>query len=126
MRRTAWLAAGLAAAAATDRAYAWALRPWHLRWGATDEEVSRAMPGDDQVDRPVLVSTRAVTVDAEPAAIWPWLAQMGAGRGGLYSYDSSIASSASSTRPAPGRSCPSGRACTPATPSPSAADRAGR
>ena len=34
-----------------------------------------------------IVSTRAITVDAPPSAIWPWLVQMGPGRGGAYTYD---------------------------------------
>lgn len=59
------------------------LRSLHLRWGATAEEVARAMPGD--LARPG--STRAITIDASPSAIWPWLAQWGQGRGGWYSYD---------------------------------------
>jgi hypothetical protein len=57
------------------------------RWGATDEEVARAMAGDDLVPDAAHVSTRAITVRARPGEIWPWLAQMGKGRGGLYSLD---------------------------------------
>ena len=34
-----------------------------------------------------IVSTRAVRIEAPPEAVWPWLAQMGSGRGGLYTYD---------------------------------------
>ena len=60
-----------------------ALRPWHLRWGATDEEVSQALPGDLDGRR----WTRAITVEATPEEIWPWLVQWGQGRGGWYSYD---------------------------------------
>jgi hypothetical protein len=63
------------------------LRPWHLRWGASQEEVEAAMPGDELIAEPTLVSTRAVTIDASPDAVWPWLAQIGQGRGGFYSYD---------------------------------------
>lgn len=63
------------------------IRPWHLRWGAMDHEVQRAMPGDDLVPHPHLVATRAVTVNAPAAAIWPWLIQMGYRRAGWYSYD---------------------------------------
>ena len=63
------------------------LRARYNRWGATDEECSTAMPGDELVPDPVLTSTRAVTVAAPPGAVWPWLAQIGQGRGGLYSYD---------------------------------------
>lgn len=63
------------------------IRPWHLRWGATDEEVERPMPGDDQVPHPMLESTRAITIGASAAEIWPWLIQMGYRRAGWYSYD---------------------------------------
>ena len=64
-----------------------ALRHRELRWGATDEEVRAELPGDWIIPSPVWQSTRAITVDAPPSAIWPWLVQMGQGRGGLYSYD---------------------------------------
>jgi hypothetical protein len=67
--------------------YGVVIGPWQRRWGATDEEVARAMPGDDLVSNPLEVTTRAVTVNAPPADIWPWLVQMGNNRGGLYSYD---------------------------------------
>lgn len=45
------------------------------------------MPGDGLVPEPDLLSTRAITINAPPGAVWPWLAQIGHGRGGLYSYD---------------------------------------
>ena len=64
-----------------------ALRPRLSRWGATTEESVRPLPGDELVVRPTFVSTRAVMIDAPPAAVWPWLIQLGQGRGGLYSYD---------------------------------------
>ncbi len=57
------------------------------RWGATDAEVAAAMPGDELVPDPLLGYTRAITIDAPPEDVWPWLVQMGQGRGGLYSYD---------------------------------------
>jgi hypothetical protein len=63
------------------------IRPWHLRWGATDAEVERAMSGDDEIKDPTHVTTRAVTIRARPDEIWPWLVQMGYQRGGMYSYD---------------------------------------
>jgi hypothetical protein len=66
--------------------YAW-LRRRMLRWGATAEEVAGALPGDELVLEPRTGSTRAVTVKAPVEAVWPWIAQMGQGRGGLYSYD---------------------------------------
>ena len=63
------------------------LRPRQLRWGATEEEVAADMPGDELISAPTLVSTRAVTVSAATADVWPWLAQLGQGRGGFYSHD---------------------------------------
>jgi hypothetical protein len=56
-------------------------------WGATASEIHAALPGDERVSRPSDVSTRAVTIRARPADVWPWLAQLGYRRGGLYSYD---------------------------------------
>jgi hypothetical protein len=63
------------------------IRPWQLRWGATDDEVRRTMPGDELVARPTFNATRAVTVQAPPSLIWPWIVQIGFGRAGWYSYD---------------------------------------
>src|SRR5208282_4695705 len=63
------------------------IRPWQLRWGATDDEVARPLPGDGDVSQPTFNATRAVTITARPEAIWPWLIQMGLGRAGWYSYD---------------------------------------
>ena len=62
-------------------------RGWADRWGATDEELRTPMPGDQLVRLPVSVTTRAVTVHAPASDVWPWLVQLGAGRGGLYTYD---------------------------------------
>ena len=67
--------------------YVFVLRPRLLRWGATDAEVAGTIPGDELVRQPDYVTTRAVTIHARPEEIWPWLAQMGYRRGGLYSYD---------------------------------------
>jgi hypothetical protein len=58
-----------------------------LRWGATEEELNVALPGDELVSAADLTSTRAVTVRAGADAVWPWIAQLGQGRGGFYSYD---------------------------------------
>src|SRR5258708_36474224 len=63
------------------------IRPWQLRWGATNEEVGRAMPGDEVVKHPSFNATRAVTIQARPEEIWPWLVQIGITRAGWYSYD---------------------------------------
>ncbi len=77
-------AAGLVAAGA---AYARLVRPRTDRWGATDEEVDRAMPGDEIVQGADYVATRAVTIFATPEEVWPWIVQMGSGRAGWYAYD---------------------------------------
>jgi hypothetical protein len=59
-----------------------------LNWGATDKEASARMPGDEFLEHADGVSTRAIDIDAPPAAVWPWLAQMGPSpRGGAYAYD---------------------------------------
>lgn len=79
--------AGVTAALAAVGIYIVFYRPRQLRWGATDEEVARAMPGDEIVARPVFNATRAVTVDASPEETWPWLVQIGFGRAGRYRYD---------------------------------------
>jgi hypothetical protein len=64
----------------------WA-RPYQLRWGATDKEVSRPMPGDEINRDPTFLATRAITIRGTPEQIWPWLLQMGYGRAGFYAYD---------------------------------------
>ena len=63
------------------------LTPWHRRWGATDDEVRMSLPGDDLVADPADQVTRAITVAAPPEAVWPWVIQLGADRGGFYSYE---------------------------------------
>jgi len=73
--------------AAAIGAYLLLVGPWQRRWGATDEEVRRAMPGDEEVEHPLMNATRAVTINAPPEEIWPWLVQIGTGRAGWYSYD---------------------------------------
>jgi hypothetical protein len=62
-------------------------RSWQLRWGATDEEVEAALAGDDLIPAPDLTATRAITIHAPADLIWPWIAQLGQGRGGFYTYD---------------------------------------
>jgi hypothetical protein len=63
------------------------IRFWYTGWGATEGELVTPMLGDDIVPRPNYQAMLAVTIDAPPEYIWPWLMQMGKGRGGLYSYD---------------------------------------
>jgi hypothetical protein len=67
--------------------YGFPVRRWFRRRGATDAELVRPMAADAEVANPNYKTTLAVTIDAPPAAIWPWLVQMGYRRGGLYSYD---------------------------------------
>jgi hypothetical protein len=85
MKRPA--AAAGAAAIGSAAAYVLAVRPWQLRWGATDEERDATLAGDDLIPTPDLMATRAITVHAAAAQVWPWIAQLGQGRGGFYSYD---------------------------------------
>ena len=63
------------------------LRPWHTRWGATPAEARSTMPGDEYFPRAQFQATRAITIDAPPSDVWPWLLQVGYGRAGFYSYD---------------------------------------
>jgi hypothetical protein len=58
-----------------------------LRWGATDEEIVASLPGDDLISDANVTATRAITIRRSPDVIWPWIAQIGQGRGGFYSYD---------------------------------------
>ena len=62
-------------------------RRWASRWGVSDDELHRPLVGDDVVASPRWEMTLATTIEAPPELIWPWLAQMGYQRGGLYSYD---------------------------------------
>lgn len=81
MRATLPVTAALAAV------YWFPVRRWFGRWGTTSAELARVMPGDAVIANPTHSATHAVTVDASPEDIWPWLVQMGYQRGGLYSYD---------------------------------------
>lgn len=85
MKPRRWIGVlGIAAAAGV---YALAVRPWHLRWGATEEEVRMPFPGEDPAAPPPPVSaTHAVTIQAPAAEVWAWLVQIGQDRGGFYSY----------------------------------------
>jgi hypothetical protein len=84
--RNRWLAP-LVSAVGGGAAYALAIRPWHLRWGATAEEAITPLAGDDLVPDAAYVTTRAATIQVPPGAVWPWLVQMGQGRAGFYTYD---------------------------------------
>jgi hypothetical protein len=56
------------------------------RWGAADAEVASTLPGDELLTHPLVHWTHAITIDAPPEAVWPWIAQLGDTRGGYYSY----------------------------------------
>jgi hypothetical protein len=77
-----WVSVGGAVAAGVVLA-----RARYLRWGATDDELNVALPGDELVPAADLTATRAVTVRASADGVWPWIAQLGQGRAGFYSYD---------------------------------------
>jgi hypothetical protein len=78
----------VAVAAALAALYKRVLRKSILTWGATDQEASARLPGDELLEHADGISTRAIDIDAPPAAVWPWLAQMGPSpRGGAYTYD---------------------------------------
>jgi hypothetical protein len=78
--------AGLTVVAAAV-SYPWLFRRACLTWGAGPEEVTGELPGDDLLAKPDIVTTRAISISAPPSAVWPWLVQMGSGRGGVYTYD---------------------------------------
>jgi hypothetical protein len=63
------------------------LRERAITWGATEAEAGARLPGDELLKNATMVSTRAVTIDAPASAVWPWIVQMGVGRGGAYTYD---------------------------------------
>lgn len=83
-RRLAILAAILSGPSAFYAAF---VAPRVRTWGVTKTEVARAWAGDELVPDPAFVWTNAVTVARPPSEVWPWLTQLGQGRGGLYSYD---------------------------------------
>ena len=73
------LALSLSGLAVVLSLYLWVIKPWHLRWGATDAEVAQAMPGDDLIPH-AGSATHAITIAAPAEEIWPWLVQIGFGR----------------------------------------------
>jgi hypothetical protein len=66
--------------------FSW-LREWQMNWGATTEEVNRYMIGDELLDDPDFNTTRVVEINAPVEQVWPWIVQMGYGRGGFYAFD---------------------------------------
>ena len=83
----AGVVAGIAIAAGIVAVYVAVVGPWQRRWGATDAEVERPMPGDDVLGPGAASTTRAITIRAPRERVFPWLLQIGYGRGGWYSYD---------------------------------------
>ena len=72
---------------ALERLYRILLRGWTLNWGASAAEAMQPLPGDELLTEADIVATRAISIDAPPSAVWPWLVQMGPGRAGAYTYD---------------------------------------
>jgi hypothetical protein len=62
------------------------LTPWMDHWGATNEEVAATYPADELVPQPASFVNRVVTINAKPEQIYPWIVQLGADKGGMYSY----------------------------------------
>jgi hypothetical protein len=62
------------------------LRRARSHWGVDEETANRAYPGDDLVETPRFGFTHGVEIGAPAASVWPWIAQIGADRGGFYSY----------------------------------------
>ena len=77
----------MAVTAIGSAAYILLARPRQLRWGATDQELDESLPGDELVANVDLSATRAISISASADQVWPWIAQLGQGRGGFYSYD---------------------------------------
>lgn len=87
MRRSVAIAGAVTAAGAAALTGWRRFDPWQRDWGATPEEARAALPGDELTVEPDEQCTRAIMIAAPPDHIWPWLVQMGADRGGFYSYD---------------------------------------
>lgn len=79
--RTAFLIALPAAAFA-----AFAASRASRTWGTSAEDLARTLPGDDTIQATIR-NDRAIDIDAAPAAVWPWIAQLGQDKAGFYSYE---------------------------------------
>jgi hypothetical protein len=80
------IAAMAVLAAAAIAAHLYVVRPWFSTWGASEQEVAAVWPGDELSPAANTVMTRAVTIRAPAADVWPWVAQVGQDRAGWYSY----------------------------------------
>ncbi|SNS11527.1 hypothetical protein [Actinomadura mexicana] len=78
---------GIALACGAAAAYAAAIRPALLSWGATEREADTSYPSDELIGNATSGSTMAASLPAPPEAVWPWLVQMGCGRAGWYGWD---------------------------------------
>lgn len=87
MKRLHKIAAAAVTLEALGAAYCFVLLPRLRRWGASEDEVTRALPGDDLVSEAMYVTTRAITVEAPAAETFAWVVQFGQNRGGFYTYD---------------------------------------
>ena len=67
--------------------FRFAIRPFLLTWGSSDDIIEMALPGDSIVSSPSFVATRTITIDAKPREIYPWLVQMGKKKAGMYGWD---------------------------------------
>lgn len=87
MRR--WIRAGMWSTVAllVPIAAAHAVLPWYTRRGTREDEQDTPLPGDDLVPDPKTGYTMAISIHAAPSAIWPWLVQIGQGRGGFYTHE---------------------------------------
>jgi hypothetical protein len=63
------------------------VRPWYLSWGATEAEIAETLPGDELLPSAAIVQTNAITIQASPQKIYPWIIQLGQQKGGFYSYE---------------------------------------
>ena len=81
LNRFTFFAGGLLAA------YLGLARPRMASWGAEASEIAGPQPGDELIPHPLLQTTRSVIVRAPAGRVWKWVAQIGYGRGGFYSYD---------------------------------------
>ena len=74
---------GLALSVVYDRI----LRPLILGWGSSKQEITKPWPGDELIPKPLTITTRGIHINAPLEQVWPWLVQIGQGRGGFYSFD---------------------------------------
>jgi len=103
MKRALLAAATIGAGVACYRRV---IRPWWWSWGVDTRDVARDLPGDDLVPFASTADTRSIEIAAPTSDVWPWLIQMGYGRGGWYSYDAIDMAGSSTRRLVPGFPAP--------------------